>query len=45
MDEVVWLTLALVVAGVLWLVGKRLSHVKENLGKKDKSPDDIYPLF
>jgi len=34
MSEVVWLTLALVVMGVLWLVKKRLSHVKENFGKK-----------
>jgi hypothetical protein len=45
MNEVVWLTLALVVTGVLWLVRKRFLHAKENLGKKDKSPDDIYPLF
>ena len=45
MSEVVWLTLVLVITGVLWLVGKRLSHVKENLGKKDESSDDIYPLF
>jgi|TARA_Y100001936_G_C15980363_1_gene616312 hypothetical protein len=45
MNEVVWLILALVIAGVLWLVGKRLSHIKENFGKKENSPDDIYPLF
>ena len=31
MNEVVWLTIALVVVGILWLVGKRLSHLKENL--------------
>ena len=45
MNDVVWLTLALVVIGVIWLVRKRLSNVKNNVIKKNNSPDDIYPLF
>ena len=45
MSEVVWLTLALVVAGIIWLVVKRISYMKENVSKKENSADDIYPLF